>query len=66
MQLNLDIESFFSFLFLLKDAGSSFSFQYKKKKKKRNGGRLIADQNSPPVNAAHSFSDKKNETPITG
>ena len=63
MQLNLDIESFFSFLFLLKDAGSSFSFQYKKKK---NGGRLIADQNSPPVNAAHSFSDKKNETPITG
>ena len=64
MQLNLDIESFFSFLFLLKDAGSSFSFQYQKKKK--NGGRLIADQNSPPVNAAHCFSDKKNETLITG
>ena len=62
MQLNLDIESFFSFLFLLKDAGSSFFFQYKKK----NGGRLIADQNSPPVNAAHCFSDKKNETLITG
>ena len=65
MQLNLEIESFFSFLFLPKDAGSSFSFQYKKEKKK-NGGRLTAEHNSPPVNTAHSFSDKKNETPITG
>ena len=34
VQLNLEIESFFSFLFLLKDVVSSFSFQYKKEKKK--------------------------------
>ena len=64
MQLNLEIESFFSFLFLLKDVVSSFSFKYKKEKK--NGGRLTAEHDSPPANAAHSFSDKKNETPITG